>query len=483
MSLSVGLRHRSLGKLWGDARYHSKTALLNQTRSNSKTSPSFGLCPPSLSLWLVTAWGSAGVSQRSRRVAVSSAACGVAMLSDIDLEHGDDRSKDTGNTGGESHAGPPNALNGNGPDEFGTKDTVSNKLKPKTTKNKAKNRAKDRTKAASFPSRQTSQQIRPLNFSKRPRRNVVKRSIEDFLGGVEEAETREKQTLLGRLDVAKFGGRRRFRTARTLPRFALGLFLLAVLAGVKEIISDVRKSAVDGSEIKVLQYDGVDLSRQSSSNETDLVEEHDEPASAAVSSVADTPVLLFGNHVSVPKELSNFVTIKSEGYNPLRHKVFLWSIPRTGSTTIKEIASQCLGLTLASEARKGNNGGGNDDNNGLRIIEGLDGSMFANVDLTHPRGIAMAKSKHIARDERIDLISSAYLFDSADLFTPENRGYMIAIFRHPVQRAVSLYHSLRRNPLFATQMAPLQTIEQYARSNMAENVSLFDFACLSCKLL
>jgi len=238
---------------------------------------------------------------------------------------------------------------------------------------------------------------------------------------------------------------------------------------VKEIISDVRKSAVDGSEIKVPQDDEVDLSRQSSSNETDLVEEHDEPASAAVSSVADTPVLLFGNHVSVPKELSNFVTIKSEGYNPLRHKLFLWSIPRTGSTTIKEIASQCLGLTLASEARKGNNGGGDDDNNGLRIIEGLDGSMFANVDLTHPRGIAMAKSKHIARDERIDLISSAYLFDSADLFTPENRGYMIAIFRHPVQRAVSLYHSLRRNPLFATQMAPLQTIEQYARSNMAEN--------------
>lgn len=365
-------------------------------------------------------------------------------LSDVDLEHGDN---------GDNHrADKPD----NGAEHADLQDE-----KKKTTR---------KTKSRGIPSFPQSQQIRPLlNFPKRPRRNVVKRSIEDFLGSVED-ENRDKQKLLG-LNVIYFRGRRRFRTVRTLPRFALGLFLLAVLAGMKEIISDVRKSAVDDGETKVPQDDEVDLSRpsQPSSNETDLIQEYDDSSSAAVSSVADTPVLLFGNHVSVPKKLSNFVTVKSEGFNPLRHKLFIWSTPRTGSTTIKEIASQCLGLTLASEAGKGYNAGSDDDNKMLRIVEGLDGSMFANVDLTNPRGIAMAKSKHIARDERIDLISSAYLFDSADLFTPESRGYMIAIFRHPIQRAVSLYYSLKRNPLFATQMAPLQTIDQYARSNMVEN--------------
>ena len=376
----------------------------------------------------------------------------LSDLSDVNLEHGDD-DRSVNDT---ERAAPDNAL------DEGTKDTVSMKIKKKPKKSRANG---ERDKAASSH-RQTSQQIRTLNFPKRPRRNVVKRSIEDFLRGVEDEDREEqRKTLLG-LGVKNFGGRRRSRTVRTLHRFALGLFLFAVLVGMKEILSDVRKA--DG-ETKVPQDDGVDFSRQSSSNETGPIEEYEESSAAAVSSVADTPVLLLGNHVSVPKKLSNFVTVISEVFNPLRHKIFIWSIPRTGSTTIKEIASQCLGLTLASESGKGYNAGSDDDNNRLRIIEGLDGSMFANVDLTNPRGIAIARSKNIARDERIDLISSAYLFDSADLFTPESRGYMIAIFRHPIERAVSLYNSLRTNKLFATKMAPLQTIDQYARSNMVEN--------------
>lgn len=46
---------------------------------------------------------------------------------------------------------------------------------------------------------------------------------------------------------------------------------------------------------------------------------------------------------------------------------------------------------------------------------------------------------------------------------------MIAMFRHPIERAASLYYSMRKNPQYEKQVGALTSIEQYAKSSMVEN--------------
>jgi len=46
---------------------------------------------------------------------------------------------------------------------------------------------------------------------------------------------------------------------------------------------------------------------------------------------------------------------------------------------------------------------------------------------------------------------------------------MIAMFREPIERAVSLYHSMRRSQQYATQVGSLSSVEQYAKSSLVEN--------------
>jgi hypothetical protein len=48
-------------------------------------------------------------------------------------------------------------------------------------------------------------------------------------------------------------------------------------------------------------------------------------------------------------------------------------------------------------------------------------------------------------------------------------SYMIAMFRHPIERAASLYYFMRKSPLYVTQLAGLTSIEEYAKSNLVEN--------------
>ena len=47
--------------------------------------------------------------------------------------------------------------------------------------------------------------------------------------------------------------------------------------------------------------------------------------------------------------------------------------------------------------------------------------------------------------------------------------YMIAMFREPIERAVSLYYSMRRSKKYATQVGSLSSVEQYAKSSLVEN--------------
>jgi len=187
---------------------------------------------------------------------------------------------------------------------------------------------------------------------------------------------------------------------------------------------------------------------------------------ATLQSIEDIPTLLFDETIAAPEQLSNLANIFQEHYNPQQNKLFFWHIPRSGSTTITRIASYCMGLTLASEAGKSEAARGTQE---LVIGEAFDGIHFANVDMSNPQGIERAKALNVGKSEEIDIVSSPYLWDSAGIFDEVHKGYMVAMFRHPIERSASLYYSMRKNPQYEKQVGSLTSIEQYAKSSLVEN--------------
>jgi len=161
-------------------------------------------------------------------------------------------------------------------------------------------------------------------------------------------------------------------------------------------------------------------------------------------------------------KVSNLANVFHEPYDPQHNKLFVWHIPRTGSTTIKRIAGACMGLTITSEA-------GKSSIQEIRIVEAMDGTHLAEIDLSNPGGIALAKTLNVGQNDKIDLVSSPYLWDIAGMFDADHKGYMIAMFREPIERAVSLYYSMRRSKKYATQVGSLSSVEQYAKSSLVEN--------------
>jgi hypothetical protein len=205
------------------------------------------------------------------------------------------------------------------------------------------------------------------------------------------------------------------------PRLAFALLLLICSAGgyrsvnelwiSRKVASPTTTMTTHADEGVTSFYGGLGIGEQWGSQ---LGE-----GNTTTMNIEDVPTLLFGETIVVPVQLSNLVNVFQETFNPHQNKLFLWHIPRSGSTTITRIASYCLGLTLAAETGKSEVDSGNIE---LRIIEGLDGTRFANVDMSYPMGIQQAKTLNVGQSEEIDFISSPYLWDSAGVFDEVYKG-------------------------------------------------------------
>mmetsp|Transcript_11774 Transcript_11774/g.18067 ORF Transcript_11774/g.18067 Transcript_11774/m.18067 type:complete len:467 (-) Transcript_11774:87-1487(-) len=297
---------------------------------------------------------------------------------------------------------------------------------------------------------------------KRPRRHVVKRTI-DSLPLTEGGAGDDTEMLLGFSVKQRKGGHDPYRA----PKVALAIFLLVCSIGGYQGFNEYGSNgAVLSSSLS-----SSDTKSDSSAEAFDL--EHREtllnvpPSESDISgqerNIEDTPVVLFNENIEVPWQLSGLVNVFEEPYDPEKNKLYLWTIPRCGSTSIRRIASHCLGLTMASEAGKGDARG-----DSLQVVEG-DRMKYVNVDMSNPAGIERAKELGVGGWNEVDLVSSSYLYDGAGIFDPDHKGYMIAMFRHPIERAVSLFYNLRSNKAYAEQMVTLSTVEQYSRSSLVEN--------------
>ena len=306
---------------------------------------------------------------------------------------------------------------------------------------------------------------------KRPRRKVVQRSIDSLPQTTDDEAGNETDNLLGFHIKQRSKGHQHHLDPQRAPKVALAFFLLVCSIGGYRGFNEYwsNRAIISSSAIT----NGAKLDSTSEGEEFDHREtllslqnpsDIEINAKQNTNNIEDIPVLLYNENIEVPWQLSGLANVFQEPYDPEKNKLYLWTIPRSGSTSIKRIASQCMGLTMASEAGKGDIIGDT-----LQVLEG-DGMMkYANVDMSYPEGIARAKELGVGGWRKVDLVSSSYLYDGAGIFDPNHKGYMIAMFRHPIERAVSLFYSLKSNKAYAEQTATLQTIEQYSRSSLVEN--------------
>jgi hypothetical protein len=78
----------------------------------------------------------------------------------------------------------------------------------------------------------------------------------------------------------------------------------------------------------------------------------------------------------------------------------------------------------------------------------------------------------LVNSELTDVIFSPLLHDSSKLFNTNHKGRAFCLFRHPVERSVSLFYYLKHatwEPTFSKKLEKIETVEDYAVSEFAEN--------------
>ena len=108
----------------------------------------------------------------------------------------------------------------------------------------------------------------------------------------------------------------------------------------------------------------------------------------------------------------------------------------------------------------------------LRIVMSEDGRKYINVDVTTIEGIQLASQRGFATSTLPNVMFTPLLLDASTyLLSPQRKGRMFAIFRHPISRVTSIFYYLQSatweptyNPAYAS-----MTIDDYASSPYCES--------------
>lgn len=99
------------------------------------------------------------------------------------------------------------------------------------------------------------------------------------------------------------------------------------------------------------------------------------------------------------------------------------------------------------------------------------------MDTSTQEGIIKAVNMNLIPSGLADMIFTPLLHESAQLFNYKSknqprRGQIFCVMRHPLERAVSLYHYLQKaiwEPTYDVRIKSINTVEDYAISEFAEN--------------
>ena len=75
--------------------------------------------------------------------------------------------------------------------------------------------------------------------------------------------------------------------------------------------------------------------------------------------------------------------------------------------------------------------------------KGQDRSPFVNVDTITVGGILRASEMGFADSGLADAVITPLLYEANALFTPTAKGRLFTVFRHPVERAISMFYYLQ----------------------------------------
>lgn len=177
----------------------------------------------------------------------------------------------------------------------------------------------------------------------------------------------------------------------------------------------------------------------------------------------------------LPAEIqSNLANVNEPRQDKENETPFFWHVPKSSGTTLQRMYF-CMGLTLANEV--GGNTKFESDRTKIDVISPWSDNpgKVINVDVTSRDGITEAKDRGFLSQTphpHIDLMSSQeFKFATTTLFSPEHKGRMFALFRHPIERAVSKFFYLQKATWESTynERWKNMTLEKWAEKDRGEN--------------
>lgn len=128
-----------------------------------------------------------------------------------------------------------------------------------------------------------------------------------------------------------------------------------------------------------------------------------------------------------------------------REAVLFWHVPRSGGTTVKAMY-ECLGQTLANKI--GVDPKYRHHNTRELIVfqpwPGVSRASYVNVDTTNKPGLMRARNMGLVPSGLADIIITADIaYAVENLYDDSRKGRVLGLFRHPVDRLVSMFHYLQ----------------------------------------
>lgn len=123
-------------------------------------------------------------------------------------------------------------------------------------------------------------------------------------------------------------------------------------------------------------------------------------------------------------------------FNTNKDIPFFFMIPKSGTSTIRNIITRCLDLRMAVA----NDFKFDHSNNKLRVIDlGPRRGRYVNIDFSL-QGMETAKRFNLASSGLVDVAIETHLHQGSGVFTETNPLRFFTVFRHPILRSISAYH-------------------------------------------
>jgi hypothetical protein len=241
--------------------------------------------------------------------------------------------------------------------------------------------------------------------------------------------------------------------------------------GSSELIASASGSVVEEAPVPAVAS-VEQASPVESKAENNAVPEPEVPLLKEVPKGYVPPAVPSSSKDSLP-ELNNFKD-SWDPYEPTDIPMF-WHIPKAGGSSIKDALGGCHRFIQATEFGV-TDGHINDKEVAIvypKVPGGADTdrSPFVNIDSSTVAGIQRAKEMGFADSQLADIVVSPFVFETNDLFTQTAKGRFFSVFRHPIDRAISMFYYIQVadwEPSYKPELKEW-TLEQYAQSDVVEN--------------